>query len=114
MAGNDGLKKLFGDAVHLMWRTARTDPARPLAVDRHAVITALQGWFRAVNDCYERASDRKQLAYHMAVVQKGGTADNRYREMRILATYADRLLVANVARFVSAHAPHLDSMYRFI
>jgi hypothetical protein len=114
MAGNDGLKKLFGDAVHLMWRTARTDPAQPLVIDRHAVITALQGWFSAVNSCYDRAADRKLLAYQTAVVNSGGTADNRHREMRILATYADSLLVANPARFISAHAPYLDSMYRFL
>jgi len=114
MAGNDGLKKLFGDAVQLLWRTARSDAAHPLAVDRHAVLTALQEWFRGVNDCYERAADRKLLAYHDAVSSRGGTADNRHREMRILATYADSFRVENVARFITAHARHLDTMYGFI
>ena len=114
MAGNDGLKKLFGTAVHLLWRTARVDAAQPLVIDRHAVITALQGWFRAVNDCYERAADRKRLAALAALPVHAVKADERDRERRILATYADSLLVASVPRFVSAHAPHLDSLYRFL
>lgn len=114
MAGNDGLKRLFGAAVQQMWRTARVDPAQPLVIDRLAAVAALQEWFKAVNDCYERASERKRLAYLAALPRGTAKADDRDRERRILATYADSLLIASVPRFISAHVPHLDTMYRFL
>lgn len=114
MAGNDGLKKLFGAAVQQMWRTARVDEAQPLVIDRLAAVAALQEWFRALNDCYERASERKRLAYVAALPRGTARADDRDRERRILAAYADSLLIASVPRFISAHVQHLDAVYRFL
>ena len=114
MAGNDGLKRLFGMAVHQLWRTARTEQAQPLVIDRHAVLTALQTWFRDVNDCYERAADRKREAWTVGTLEQNPRSDDRRRESTILATYADSLKIVNVARFINARLPEIESQYRFL
>jgi len=114
MAGGEGLKRLFGEAVQLMWQRSRTSPDQPLAIDRLWVIAALERWFKAVNVCYTRAAEQKRLAHLTLLPTDPARAAGRLREHRVLATYANSLVIANVARFISAHASHLDTMYRFL
>jgi hypothetical protein len=95
------LKPLFGEVVGSLWRGAHVHPARPLVIDRAAVDTALQRWFREVSAVYRDAAGRK-------------AARQRLDEARVLTTYADSFQVANVMRFVTQHLPQVYQRYSFI
>ncbi len=102
-----GLKLLFGDTVQRMWRAARVDASRPLAIDRDAVLTALTAWFAQISEVYEAASAEKQNR----VASAGAKALERTQETRILAAYGNSFRVANPARFIASHAGWLAQRY---
>jgi hypothetical protein len=94
----EALKPLFGQVVQELWHTARARAERPLSVDRDAVFNALQRWFSQISPVYSEAAGRK-------------AERKRLDEARVLSTYADSFRVANVARFVMAHAPQIYQRY---
>jgi hypothetical protein len=114
LAGFAGLKPLFAATVRQLWQGVRTDGSRPLAIDRGAVLASLGAWFKTVNGVYETASGRKLDAWVAADTRGRLTADDRHREADILATYADSFKIYNIARFISAHAPHVDGWYHVL
>jgi hypothetical protein len=103
-----GLKELFGTVVRQLWMASRVDPARPLAVDRAAVLGTVGAWFSEVNRVYRRASELKAEKAGPAGDERTAGAESRALEARVLATYADSFSVVNVARFIASEAPHLQ------
>ncbi len=95
------LKPLFGSVAQQLWRDARVDASRPLAIDRDATFAALGAWFRNITAVYSDASKRK-----------AGRA--RTDEARVLERYAESFRVANPSRFVLAELPAIYQRYHFV
>jgi hypothetical protein len=116
--GIPGLKELFGDVVQDLWSEARVDPARPLVIDRNAVLASLKGWFQDVNVAYEVAASRKLEAANRLQISKDFTertkSDERRLEARILTVYASSFKIENAAQFVLAYLPQLHERYAFL
>jgi hypothetical protein len=106
-----GLKQLFGSIVRQLWTSSRVDAARPLVVDREAVLGAVGSWFSEVNRVYRQAAELKAGKANRGDSEHASGAESRALEARVLETYAESFSVANVARFIASEAPHLQSAY---